>query len=216
MTLKKESCRSWKLYVITDSSSPKSRDLREVVREALEGGADVIQLRDKTASDLEMTRLARSLLEITRSRNAVLIINDRLRVAQESGADGLHLGQEDGSLTEARLVLGEQAILGRSTHSREQALSAQEEGADYIGIGPVFRTPTKVSYEPVGLELVSFAAKNISLPFVAIGGIDAQNADLVRNAGARTVAVVRAVMGAQDPRGAARDLKKIMTGKGSA
>ena len=194
----------------------RGRDLYDVVREALEGGADVIQLRDKKATDLEMTRLARSLLKITRPKHAALIINDRLSVAKESGADGLHLGQDDGSLKEARLVLGEEAILGRSTHSREQALSAEEEGADYLGVGPVFRTPTKASYEPVGLELVSFAAQNISLPFVAIGGIDAQNAGLVREAGARAIAVVRAVMGAEGPEVAARALKKIMTEQGGA
>ena len=213
MTLKKESCRNWKLYVITDSSVLKGRDLRAAVREAIEGGADVIQLRDKASSDREMTGLARSLLEVTRPKNVPLIINDRLQVAKEVGADGLHLGQDDGSLVEARLVLGEDAILGRSTHSPKQAMGAQKEGADYIGIGPVFRTPTKVLVEPVGLRLVSFAAKNISVPFVAIGGIDAKNASLVRRAGAQAVAVVRAVMGSPNPQGAARGLKKIMTEK---
>src|SRR3989338_7102876 len=192
MTLKKEFCQNLKLYVITDSFALKGRDLREVVLESLEGGADVIQLRDKNASNFEMTRLARSLLEVTRPRNVPLIINDRLQVARDAKADGLHLGQDDGSLAEARLVLGEEAILGRSTHSPEEALAAEKEGADYIGIGPVFQTPTKVLVEPVGLTLVSFAAKNISIPFVAIGGIDAKNAGLVRGAGARTIAVVRA------------------------
>lgn len=214
MTLKKESCRSWKLYVITDSLALKGRDIREVVLEALEGGADVIQLRDKKASNLEMIRLARSILEVTRPRNVPLIINDRAQVVRDSQADGLHLGQEDGSLAEARRVLGEKVLLGRSTHSPEEALAAEKEGADYIGIGPVFRTPTKASAEPVGLELVSFAAKGISIPFVAIGGIDAKNAELVRGAGARTIAVVRAVMAVPDPQSAARTLKKIMMMKG--
>lgn len=213
MPLKKESCRNWKLYVITDSYALKGRGLREAVLEAIEGGADVIQFRNKTSSDCEMTRLARSLLEVTRPKNVPLIINDRLQVAKDAQADGLHLGQNDGSLALARLALGSDAILGRSTHSPEQAMSAENEGADYIGIGPVFRTPTKALVEPVGLELVSFAAKKISIPFVAIGGIDAKNASLVRQAGARTIAVVRAVMDSPDPQCAARTLKKIMTEK---
>ena len=173
----------------------------------------MIQLRDKTLSDPEMTRLAVSILEITRPNRVPLIINDRLRVALDSGADGLHLGQEDGSMAEARLALGEKAFLGRSTHSMEQALAAEKEDADYIGIGPVFQTPTKAEYVPVGLELISFAAKNLSVPFVAIGGIDRTNASLVREAGARTIAVVRSVMASSDPENSARNLKRIMEGK---
>lgn len=186
------------------------RDLRQTVLAAVEGGADVIQLREKTLSDEDLTALAKSLLEITRPHEVPLIVNDRLQVAKASGVDGLHLGQEDGSLAEARLCLGEDAILGRSTHTPEQAVAAQKEGADYIGIGPVFKTPTKADYDPVGLELVSFAAKNISVPFVAIGGIDEKNAGLVRDAGARTIAVVRAVMASSDPKSAAHTLKRIM------
>lgn len=208
MPLKKKPCQDWKLYVITDPAP--NRDLLRTVLAAVQGGADVIQLRDKTLSDPELTKLAESLLEITRPQGVPLIINDRLSVAKASGADGLHLGQGDGSLSEARLCLGDGAILGRSTHSPEQAMAAQKEGADYIGVGPVFKTPTKADYDPVGLELVSFASKNISMPFVAIGGIDEKNARLVRAAGARAIAVVRAVMTSLDPRRAAQTLKQIM------
>ena len=116
------------------------------------------------------------------------------------------MGQEDPGLEEARSVLGEEMIIGRSTHSREQALLAQQQGFDYIGVGPVFRTPTKPSYEPVGLDLVRFAAKNIQVPFVAIGGIDESNAGQVREAGAKTIAVVRAVMASENPRESAERL----------
>jgi thiamine-phosphate pyrophosphorylase len=122
------------------------------------------------------------------------------------GADGVHLGQEDGPLSAARALLGDEAIIGRSTHSPEQALAAAKEGFDYIGIGPVFLTPTKPAYRAVGLELVRFAAKNVAIPFVAIGGIDASNVRQVRAAGARAVAVVRAVMAAERPDEAARQL----------
>lgn len=198
MPLKRESCRDWKLYVITDPNLPKGRNLEDVVRQAVEAGASVVQLRDKTASDEELTRLAKRLLSIMRPKGVPLIVNDRLEVAHASDADGLHLGQEDGPIQAVRKILGKDKIVGRSTHSPEQALGAQKEGADYIGVGPVFATPTKPGRKPVDLDLVRFAAKNVTIPFVAIGGIDLGNALEVRQAGASTIAVVRAVMQAPD------------------
>lgn len=192
--------------MITPPGAVKDASLIERAAQAIAGGASVIQLRDKEASDDELVSAAGRLLQVTRPKGIPLIINDRVNVAKLSGAEGLHLGQEDGSLREARLLLGEEAIIGRSTHSPVQALEAQAEGFDYVGIGPVFSTPTKPGYEPVGLGLVRFAAGNLKIPFVAIGGIDAGNvADVVRS-GAKTVAVVRAVMGSQDPQRSARDL----------
>ena len=116
----------------------------------------------------------------------------------------------DGSLENARRVLGDQAIIGRSTHSQAQALAAEAEGFDYIGVGPVFSTPTKPAALPVGLDLVRFAAKNIHVPFVAIGGIDSGNVEEVRQAGAKAVAVVRAVMADGDPKRAARKLVEFL------
>ena len=182
----------------------------EVVEQAILGGADMVQLRDKKSSDEELVWQAKELLVITRAHGVPLIVNDRIQVAKISGADGVHLGQEDASFPEARLILGEHAIIGRSTHSNEQALRAQAEGFDYIGVGPVFATATKPSYEPVGLELVRFAAKNLNTPFVAIGGIDETNGFQVREAGARAVAVVRAVMASQNPKLTAEKICKIM------
>lgn len=209
MRSKKKLIQNWKLYVIIAPSAKRSaRPLTWIVEQAILGGAAVIQLRDKEATDHEMTRLAEELLTITRRYKVPLIINDRIHVARRSGADGVHLGQEDASLEEGRSLLGAAAIIGRSTHSPEQALEAQEQGFDYLGIGPVFQTPTKPGYQPVGLELVRFAAKNIRIPFVAIGGIDESNVKRVREAGAKTVAVVRAVMGAPDPKRAAQELIK--------
>ncbi|MGH7198390.1 MAG: thiamine phosphate synthase [Candidatus Omnitrophota bacterium] len=206
MRSKKKPCRNWKLYVITDAEAAGKRPLAAVVQAAVEGGASVIQLRDKKARDEELVKTAERLLMITRPRGVPLIINDRVNVAKAAGADGVHLGQEDGSFEAARAALGEKAIIGRSTHSPEEALAAEAEGFDYVGIGPVFRTPTKPSTEPVGLELVRFASRRLSVPFVAIGGIDAGNLARVREAGAKSVAVVRAVMGAPDPRKAAEAL----------
>ena len=210
MPSRKERCQNWKLYAITDPAGLENRSLVEVVRAAIEGGADVIQLRDKTATDEQMIGQARQLLEMTRPAGIPLIINDRPEVAQKAGADGVHLGQEDLDLESARRLLGEGALIGRSTHSREQALRAQAEGFDYIGVGPVFQTPTKPSYEPVGLDLVRFVSQNIRVPFVAIGGIDEANVGRGSGAGARTVAVVRALMRAEDPKEAARNILKKM------
>ena len=202
---KKKLCRRWRLYVITMPDTTARQC--EKVREAILGGADAIQLRDKLATDEDMTRQAKALLRVARAHQVPLIVNDRIAVAKQSGADGLHLGQDDGSLAAAKAVLGEHRIYGRSTHSPEQALGAEKEGFDYIGIGPVFETPTKAGRPAVGIELVRYAAANIGIPFVAIGGIDSGNIGPVRRAGARAVAVVRAVMDAADPRKAARELK---------
>ncbi len=198
--LRKNPCQSWKLYVITGSGAPEGRSLKETVRLAIDGGASVIQLRDKKTSDKELIQVARELLTLTRSRKIPLIINDRIEVAKISGADGVHLGQEDGPLEKARVLLGKDAIIGRSTHSPEQALLAVQEGFDYIGVGPVFKTPAKPTVAPVGLEFVRFAVNNIAIPFVAIGGIDEANINEVLQAGARCTAVVRAVMTAEDPK----------------
>ena len=211
MKLKKELCQNWKLYVITERIHLKGRPLAEVVAEAVRGGASVIQLRDKAASDEELVRQAKELLLITRRAGIPLIVNDRIEAARKSGADGVHLGQDDAGLREARSVLGETAIVGRSTHSPEQALRAQAEGFDYIGVGPVFATPTKPAYTPVGLELVKFAAMNIKIPFVAIGGIDEKNVMQVKSAGAKTVAVVRAVMASENPGLTAQTIYRILS-----
>ncbi len=210
MPSKKERCRAWKLYIITDDAALRGgATLGDVVALAIRGGADVIQLRDKRTDDARLAETAKALLKITRPCGVPLIINDRIDVARVSGADGVHLGQEDASLEEARRELGEQCIIGRSTHSPEQALEAEKQGFDYIGVGPVFQTPTKPGYQPVGLDLVRFAAKHVRIPFVAIGGIDAANAKQVLAAGARTIAVVRAVMTAADAEHATRGLLEV-------
>ncbi len=206
MLQKKKLCQNWKLYLITDRPSLGSKDLGRTVAEAIAGGAGVVQLRDKAADRPRMIAAAIELLKITRAAGVPLIINDSIAVAKASGADGVHLGQEDASLAEARAALGGEAIIGRSTHSPEQIRAAIAEGFDYIGVGPVYATPTKPTYVPVGIELVRYAAANATIPFVAIGGINATNVREVRAAGAKTIAAVRAVMGADDPRLAAAEL----------
>ena len=211
--LKKDRCRSWKLYAITCPERLDGRLLARVAEQAILGGADVVQLRDKKAGDEELLRQAKALLPVTRRHGVPLIINDRLEVAKRCGADGVHLGQNDGTLSEARRVLGEKAICGRSTHSPEEALAAEAEGFDYIGVGPIYATPTKAGRPAVGLELVRFASDRLEVPFVAIGGVDPSNLGEVLNAGARAVAAVRAVMGQPDPRAAARQFLQKMEGR---
>ena len=205
MLSKKALCHNWKLYVITSKTHPK-RSLVETIELAIKGGASVVQLRDKQLSDEAFVQAGKRLLEVTRRYGVTLIVNDRIEAAALIGADGVHLGQDDATLGQARRILGADRLIGRSTHSPEQAMRAIEEGFDYIGVGPVFATPTKPAYQPVGIELVRFAAKHVPVPFVAIGGIDAGNVHRVREAGARTVAVVRAVMNAKDPEKAAKEL----------
>ena len=212
MPSKKELCRNWKLYVITCPSPSGGRSQAERVREAVLGGAEAVQLRDKNASGEALLHQARELLAVTRPMGMPLIINDRVAVAKACDADGVHLGQDDGSLADAMNILGPDKIYGRSTHTPEQRDAAEEEGFDYIGVGPVFATPTKPGRRAVGLDYVRYAASHPELPFVAIGGIDETNIREVLRAGATQVAVVRAVLAQADPKRAAENLKKYMKG----
>lgn len=206
MNSKRERCRNWKLYVITLPGP----DLAENVGRAILGGADVIQLRDKGATDDDLLRQAKAILQVTGAFGVPLIVNDRVEVARASGADGVHLGQDDGPLNAARSILGDDALIGRSTHSLAQASAAEKEGFDYIGVGPIFATPTKAGRSPVGLECLRRVSEIVRIPFVAVGGIDKDNVAPVKKAGAKAVAVVRAVMGDPDPRLAAEILKRQM------
>ena len=197
----------WQLYVIIDRPTAGGRDLTEVTAAVIRGGADVIQLRDKAASARRLIEEGRRLLTLTRAADIPLIINDRPDVARAIGADGVHLGQDDLPLADARALLGPGRLIGRSTHSLEQATAAEAEGADYVGVGPIFPTPTKPDYGSVGIDLITRVAQRIRIPFACIGGIDAGNMGQVLEAGARCVAVVRAVCSAPDPESAARALK---------
>ena len=205
--MNKPSIRAAKLYVIVDRSALGGRDPVEVAAAAARGGADVIQWRDKQAPDGEFLEMARRLREETRRQGVLFIVNDRVAVALLSKADGVHIGHEDLPVPEVRALVGDSMLIGRSTHSLEEALKAEIQGADYIGVGPVFATPTKPGVRAVGLEGVRQVRGKVRIPWVAIGGIDLENAGLVSSAGAACVAVVRAVAAAPDPEAAARSLK---------
>jgi thiamine-phosphate pyrophosphorylase len=182
-----------KLYAITDRQWSNCSH-EEIVRMLLNGGASFIQLRDKEAIGRELLEQAMACLKLTRKAGATLIINDRVDVALTAGADGVHLGQDDLSVAEAREILGEGKIIGVSTHSIDQFRAALKTSADYIAVGPVYSTMTKENPDPVvGLELIREARKLTDRPLVAIGGINHERAPEVIVAGADSVAVISAL-----------------------
>ncbi len=202
------------LIVLTDEAQARGRSLVEVVRAALRGGAPAVQLRSKNATAREMVELARTLLAETQPTGALLFVNDRVDVALAAGADGAHLGDDDLPLTAARRIVPSGFLLGRSVETPEQARMAERGGADYLGAGPVFATASKPDAgTPIGLEGLRRVAGAVRIPVVAIGGIDHQNAAAVRSAGAAGIAVIRAIMQAEDPeREVRRLLQELATG----
>jgi thiamine-phosphate pyrophosphorylase len=195
------------LMVITDARCGEGRALVDVVRAALRGGAPCVQLRVKTESARETVELARALREATREAGALLIVNDRVDVALVADADGAHVGDDDIPVAAARRIVPPGFLLGRSTDTPEQAVRARGDGADYVGVGPVYQTASKDDAGlPVGLARVAAVARAAGIPAVGIGGIDAANAAEVARSGAAGVAVIRAVMQAPDPAEAVREL----------
>lgn len=181
-----------------------------VAAAAIRGGADVIQWRDKSASDGEFLQVARAIREVTRRLKVLFVVNDRVAVALRVRADGVHVGHEDLPVPDVRALAGRRLLIGRSTHSLKEARQTAADGADYLGVGPIFSTPTKPGTRAVGLELVRRVAPVIRIPWFAIGGIDLGNLPLVLSAGAARVAVVRAVSAVSDPEAAARAFKGFL------
>lgn len=194
-----------RLYALIDAG-PSEQAFEELVSQYFSGGVDVIQLRDRQVDDRTLLHRARLAAELARKSDKLFIVNDRADLAFASGADGVHVGQEELPVTEARKILGPQKLIGLSTHSIEQARSAVGEGADYIGCGPVFAGRTKTFEHYVGTEFLSEVAAEIELPAFAIGGIDLSNVDQVVEAGIRRIAVTGALRDADDPVVAAGEL----------
>lgn len=172
---------------------------------ALRGGVDIVQLRLKRGPDPEILGAAERFRRACEEHGALFILNDRADLVQAAGADGVHVGQDDLAVADARAILGPDRLVGLSTHTTEQIDGA--DGADYIGVGPVHATPTKPGRPAVGLELVRYAAARARVPFFAIGGIGPDNAEQVRAAGAERIAVVRALTDAAEPERVARELR---------
>lgn len=201
-----------RLYVILGTAHTLSRPVLDVAREAIRGGAGMVQLREKDLPAREFLRLAHSLRELTRNAGIPLIINDRVDIAATTGADGVHLGQDDLPVSAARRLLGEHAIIGVSTHSIHEAVAAEQNGADYIGFGPVFPTATKPDLKAKGTALLQEVSKTVSIPVVAVGGISPENIAEIVAVGVRRVAVVSAVAGVPQVAEAARFLRKLLEG----
>jgi thiamine-phosphate pyrophosphorylase len=195
------------LYVITDRQQTAGRPLPAVVEAALCGGARALQLREKDLAPRDLLPLAQEMRRLTQAYGARLLINDRIDVALAVNADGVHLTTTSLPVDVARQLLGPNRLLGVSTHSRAEAQVAAEGGADFIVFGPVFFTPSKAPYgEPVGLEALRDACAAVALPILAIGGIKKVNLDQVVAAGANGIAVISAVIAADDPTAATQDL----------
>jgi thiamine-phosphate pyrophosphorylase len=203
----------WRLYVITDEQLSRGRSHLQIAEAAIRGGADAIQMRDKTASSGRIYRVALQLRALTREAKVSFVVNDRLDIALAADADGVHVGRQDLPVSVVRKILGPGKILGFSTETVEEAVTAEKEGADYLGVGPVFEAwrSKPDAGEPLGLDLITRIRRHCHLPIVAIGGITAENARKVREAGADAAAVISAIVAADDVEQAARRLKRLLS-----
>lgn len=197
----------YSLYLVTDSGLARGRSLETIVLEAVKGGVTCVQLREKHLDTREFVNMAKRLKQLLGPLQVPLIINDRIDVALACMAEGVHLGQSDMHIEDARKLVGEQMVIGISAESVNDAILAEKEGADYIGISPVFSTLTKKDIaRPLGLEGVKEIRKRVEIPLVGIGGINSENCRSVIEYGADGVAVVSAIVAADDPQVAAREI----------
>ena len=212
MNWKKAVFENFKLYAVTNIQAADTGVLQKIDA-AYRGGADIVQLRTKHMTDRALMELGKEIRKIADRERKLFFVNDRLDIALGAAADGVHLGQDDLPVEDARRLCrraGARMWIGKSTHSLEQATNAEKEGADYIGVGPVFETPAKPGRKPVGVDLVSQVSTRVRIPFVAIGGIDSTNIERVLAAGATRIAAVRAIFAASDPGEAARRLRQFI------
>ena len=202
--------KSCKLYVIIDRGLIENRDILKVAEDALRGEADIIQLRDKSSDDRTLLRYAKDIKQITKRHKRLFIVNDRVDIAYAADADGVHLGQDDIPIEEARKILGEK-IIGISTHSVSEAERAERKGADYIGVGPIFKTATKKKTAPIGPSILNEVRKRINIPFFAIGGISPANIMDVKKNGADRIAVAYSATQAGNVYDAVKQLKGALS-----
>jgi thiamine-phosphate diphosphorylase len=194
------------LYAVTDRAWTGNKTLYEQIKEALENGVTCVQLREKNLDEASFIEEAKKISVLCRQYNIPFIVNDNVNVAIASNADGIHIGQEDMGLKDVRKIVGENMIIGISAHTVEEAKFAQENGADYIGIGAVFETSTKNDVEVIPYEKVKSICDAVDMPKVAIGGINAENILKLKGSGIDGVAVVSAIFGAKDIGKATKEL----------
>jgi thiamine-phosphate pyrophosphorylase len=200
-----------RLYGILDLSYVDVGSARAVIDKMIDGGVDLIQLRAKAQPTAEVAKLAAELHRPTRERGVPLIINDHPEIARNVRAAGVHIGQDDVPIAKAREIAGANCMVGKSTHSVNQAIRAFYEGADYIGFGPIFATPTKPDYSPIGLDEIRKVHEAVRIPIFCIGGIKLENLPAVIAAGARRVVIVSGLLQAKDIASYARSAKKLLT-----
>jgi thiamine-phosphate pyrophosphorylase len=213
--LRRERLRTARLYFCC-GARPRGEDPEPLLRAALNGGVDIVQLREKELPRREIERAALTFRRLCDTYSALFVVNDDPGLARACDADGVHVGQDDAAASEARTALGPDAIVGLSTHSQAQIAASAEQPVDYISVGPIWETPTKEGRPAVGLELIRHAAEDAPRPFFAIGGVDAGNAAEVVDAGARRLCVVRAIRDAEDPAAAAEELRNAFAPRGEA
>ena len=200
------------LYGILDLGYVAAKNAVAMAQKMIDGGIDVIQLRAKSCDVAAIRALAEQLIPICRAASVPFILNDHPHLAAEVGADGLHVGQDDMPVAEVRKIVGARAIVGLSTHSVAQAVAAADAGPDYIGFGPLFATPTKPDYRPVGLGDMAEVHHRVSLPIFCIGGIKRENLPAVIRAGARRAVIVSGILLAEDPASYARRCRELLAG----
>jgi thiamine-phosphate pyrophosphorylase len=195
-----------RLYLVC-AAEPGERPLPDLLRDAVAGGVDIFQLREKHLADEQLTAVANATRALCERLGALLIVNDRPLVAVDVGADGVHVGQDDMPVAEVRALVGPDVLVGLSTHAPEEIDAVDPALVDYIGVGPIHETPTKEGRPAVGLQLIRHAVAHSPVPFFAIGGLDAGNIGEAVAAGATRACVLRAIAGAEDPQAAARTLR---------
>lgn len=198
MVDKKSLKDSLKLYLVTDSVILRGRDFYKCIEDAIKGGVTMVQLREKDISGKEFLERAIKLRELTKRYGVSLIINDRVDIALLCDADGVHVGQSDIAAKDVRRLVGEDKIVGVSARSVEEAKTAKEDGADYIGIGAMFATSTKLDAKSVSLETVENIKNNVDIPFVLIGGINLENLDTLKKLDSDGYAIVSSILKAED------------------
>jgi thiamine-phosphate pyrophosphorylase len=213
--LRRERLRTARLYLCCEAR-PNGGDPEPLLAAALRGGVDIVQLREKSLPRREIELAAQTFRRLCDNHSALFIVNDDPDLARTCDADGVHVGQDDLAVAEARTLLGPDAIIGLSTHSEEQIAASATAPVDYISVGPIWETPTKQGRPAVGLELISHAATNGPHPFFAIGGIDSSNVAQVVEAGAQRLCVVRAIRDAVNPAAAAAELREAFAPLGEA
>lgn len=198
-----------RLYLVC-GAAPDASELPDLIRGAVAGGVDIVQLREKHLPDDELAAVANAARALCERLDALFVVNDRPLVAREVGADGIHVGQDDMPVAEVRELVGPDMLIGLSTHAPQEIDAVDPSLVDYIGVGPVHATPTKQGRPAVGLELIQYAAAHSPVPFFAIGGLDASNVNEALDAGATRVCVLRAIADAEDPERAAGALHELL------